>query len=109
MAARYLEAHGYHILTRNFRTRYGEVDLVARHADSIVFVEVRTRRSRAFGTPEESVTPRKMQRLEAVAQQYLQDHHLEHLPWRIDLVSVSPGSPEARVSHLQGIDVQGRA
>ena len=107
MAARYLEAHGYHILTRNFRTRYGEVDLVARHDDAIVFVEVRTRRGHAFGTPEESVTARKRQRLVAAAQQYLQDHTLEHLPWRVDLVSISLGSPEASVSHLQGIDTRG--
>ena len=103
IAARYLEGLGYEILTRNFRTLYGEVDLVTRHGESIVFVEVRTRRSLTYGTPEESVTARKRQRLEMAAQQYLQDYKLEQLTWRIDLVSVCTDSAGTSVSHLQGI------
>ena len=95
----YLEARGYQIVDRNFMTRYGEVDLVARHDSSIVFVEVLTRRSHAAGRPEESLTHRKKQRLVAAAQQYLQDHGLEHLPWRIDLVAILARGGGTKVTH----------
>ena len=56
LAERYLKKKGYKILDRQFVTRYGEIDLVAREGDEIVFVEVKARRSTAFGYPEESVT-----------------------------------------------------
>lgn len=89
VAALYLEQHGYHILARNYRTRVGELDLVAEDADGLAFVEVRTRRGRKAGAPEESLTPRKRVRLFAVAQQYLQEHPLHsERAWRIDLVAI---------------------
>ncbi len=99
IAAAYLSGRGHVVLAANYRTRYGEVDLVTRSGDSIVFVEVRTRRSLSFGTPEESVTDRKRARLVAAAQQYLQDHGLEHLPWRIDLVAILARGGGTKVTH----------
>ena len=106
MAAGYLQAHGLRILARNIRTRYGEVDLVAQDGDTTVFVEVRTRRSQAYGTPEESVTVRKRRRLALTAQQYLQDNGLGSKSWRVDLVSVvlSEGAPVIR--HLMAVPVE---
>ena len=86
-AAAFLEAQGYTILTSNYRSPYGEVDIIAQQGDTLVFVEVRAKRSLAFGTPQESLTPAKRQHLIATAQHYLQEHNLSS-PWRIDLVTV---------------------
>ena len=59
VAASHLESKGYEILERNYATREGEVDLIAQRGDELVFVEVRSRQGRSFGTPEESITGRK--------------------------------------------------
>jgi putative endonuclease len=89
VAALHLEANGYRIITRNFRTRTGEMDLIAQDADGLAFVEVRTRRGDTHGTPEESLTPRKRARLISVAQEFLQAYpQYEDCSWRIDLVAI---------------------
>ncbi|MEE8464997.1 MAG: YraN family protein [Dehalococcoidia bacterium] len=87
-ARRFLEGQGYTVLATNYRCRWGEVDIVAHHGEEIVFVEVRTRRGASFGTPEESLTAAKSQRLVATAQHYLESNGLEQSLWRIDLVSI---------------------
>ena len=74
MACRHLEMHGLKLLERNVRSPYGEIDLVMRDGVSLVFVEVRRRGSERFGTPAETVGPRKQQRLRATAEHYLQRH-----------------------------------
>ena len=71
MAARFLERQGLHILVRNYRCRQGEVDLVARDGDTLVFVEVRWRSSMRFGGAAESIDARKQRRLLAAARHYL--------------------------------------
>ncbi len=88
LAADRLAALGYEIVERNFRCPAGEIDLVARWQDTWVFVEVKTRRGTRFGTPEESITPRKRAHLIASAQHYLQARDLQDVPWRIDAVAV---------------------
>ncbi|MDP2657477.1 MAG: YraN family protein [Candidatus Deferrimicrobium sp.] len=70
-ARRHLEGAGFTIVERNFRTRVGEIDIVARKGDVLVFVEVRSREDADFGTPEESVTPAKRRRIVSAARQYL--------------------------------------
>lgn len=87
-AADQLSKSGYEILERNVRTPYGELDLIARCGDATVFVEVKTRRSRTHGLPEEAVTPRKRNHLLASAQYFLQQRALSDTPWRIDVVAV---------------------
>ena len=88
LAKDFLEKRGYQIWQTNYRCPEGEIDIVARHKDSLVFIEVRTKKSLEFGTPEESITPAKMEKLRAVAAHYLQNH--DNLPpsWRIDVVAV---------------------
>ncbi len=88
LAVRFLKKRGYRVLERNYRCREGEVDIVARHKDCLVFVEVRTRTGSDFGTPEESVTPVKKDRLVTTALTYLQTHGNLPADWRIDLVAV---------------------
>ena len=100
LASQMLQELGYTILDTNYRCRWGEVDIVAQEGDDIVFVEVRTRSSARFGTPEESITGAKTQRLVATAQEYLQSKQLDSTNWRIDLVAVRMRSD----GQLQSID-----
>ena len=71
-AATYLSRHGLRIVARNFRTRLGEIDLVAQDGEVLVFVEVRMRASGSFGGALESITPHKQRRIRAAASQFLQ-------------------------------------
>jgi putative endonuclease len=84
----YLRRNGYEVLRTNYRVREGEIDIVARHRGQTVFVEVKTRRSSSFGSPEESLTATKRQRLIAAAQSYLAENGGEQSDWRIDLLAV---------------------
>lgn len=88
LAKNFLKKRGYRILETNYRCPEGEIDIIARHKDSLVFIEVRTKRSLQFGSPEESITLTKMEKLRVVAAHYLQT--LNNLPvsWRIDVVAV---------------------
>ncbi len=76
------------MLSRNYRCAAGEVDLVCRDGETLVFVEVKTRRGTAFGLPEEAVTARKLTRLGAAGQHYLQRSDCSDDAWRIDVVAV---------------------
>ena len=88
MAARHLEAQGYRIIARNYRCPVGEMDIVAQEGERWAFVEVRTRRGRSHGTPEESITPAKQRKLIEVASTYLQEKGLHDVDWRIDVVAI---------------------
>ncbi len=106
VAAAHLRAAGLTLMERNFRTRYGEVDLVARDGDAIVFIEVKTRRGNAYGGPEESVTRRKRGRLAKTAMHYLQAHGLEQRSWRIDVVGITlHEGAAADITYVRGIDL----
>jgi len=87
LAAAQLEERGYIVRERNWRCPAGEMDIVAEDGGCLVFVEVRTRRGRKYGTPEESVTLAKQAKLVEVAQTYLQEHGWDG-DWRIDVVAV---------------------
>ena len=107
MASGYLREAGCGILAANYRCPWGEIDLVARDGEELAFVEVRTRRTAAFGTPRESITRRKADHLVAAAQHYLQNHASENdgedIPWRIDLVSIclSDGAGSPQIDHIK--------
>ena len=84
----HLQKLGYTVLTTNYRTREGEIDIVARDRNAYVFVEVKTRRGRAFGLPEEAITPAKSAHLIAAARTYLEQVDRPEADWRIDVVAV---------------------
>src|SRR5947207_11700930 len=88
LAAERLVACGYSILERNFRCRYGEIDIVAEEGQELVFIEVKTRRGARYGLPEEAVTTRKQRTIIQVASYYLDLHESGHRLWRIDVVAV---------------------
>ena len=87
-ACRQLETEGYTILGTNVRCGRSEIDIVAEHEGTLVFAEVRTRRSHYLGTPEESITAQKQQRMLTAAHSYLEERDGWHRNWRIDLVAV---------------------
>jgi putative endonuclease len=103
IAAEYLTGLGYMIRERNFRLREGEIDIIAEKDEFLVFIEVRTRTSTSYGTPEESVTAQKKERLIALAEAYIEDR--EDLPssWRIDVVAIELG-PKRKVARLEIIE-----
>ncbi|MFH1375282.1 MAG: YraN family protein [Patescibacteria group bacterium] len=99
LAARFLESKGLSILERNFHTRFGEVDIIANDCDTIVFVEVKLRRSRRFGTAIESVDEEKLEKVTAAGERWLQVQGFERAPWRVDVVAIDGG----RVEWLRGV------
>lgn len=103
-AAAFLQRRGYQILERNARTPYGEIDLLARQGDLLVFVEVKTRSSASYGFPEESVTPAKQAHLLAAAQAYLQEHPALDGDWQVDVIAVQvrPGQAPA-IRHFENV------
>jgi len=88
--AAWYAARGYEVLDRNWRVRDGEIDIVARGRDTLVFCEVKTRRGSLFGTPAEAVTARKQQRLRALARLWLAAHPARAPELRFDVASVTP-------------------
>lgn len=88
LASQALRKKGYRIIERNYRCRFGEIDIVASTGGCLVFVEVRSKTGSTFGTASESLTAGKKQRLTAAAMSYLESH--DNLPenWRIDFVGV---------------------
>ena len=91
-AARFLTRHGLELLARNYRTRHGEIDLIARDGDTLVFVEVRLRSDARFGGALESITSRKRSRIIAAARGYLM--HMRRLPaCRFDVVCIEGAEP----------------
>lgn len=110
LAAEFLSERGYTILDRNARTPYGEIDLVVRQEEesrldetafgekcsgyATIFVEVKTRSTRAYGPPEESVTKRKQAHMLAAAQAYLQQHPELEGSWRIDVIAIQRYEPD---------------
>ena len=105
IAADYLENKGYVVLTKNYYTRDGEVDLICQKKNVIVFVEVKTRTSLAFGWPEEAVTDKKLEKLALAAEKYLKEHNIQ-AEWQIDIISIVLDKQKrlARLNHLKNID-----
>ena len=90
LAAERLIRDGYWILEHNFRSRYGEIDIIAEHEQDIVFIEVKTRRGTAYGLPEEAVNQRKLRRMVRAMNYYLSTHEQQYSErsWRIDVVAI---------------------
>ncbi|OPL15384.1 MAG: hypothetical protein AVO39_08210 [delta proteobacterium MLS_D] len=101
IAARYLQKQGYCILSSNYRCVFGEIDIIARDGDEIVFVEVKSRTSSTFGDPEVSVTLSKQKKLSRTALRYLEDHDLCGRKARFDVLAVRMTSRENTIHHIR--------
>lgn len=102
-AARYLASRGYRIRERNFRTRAGEVDIVAEHGGALVFVEVRARTSTRFMSQAESVNTAKQRRIRRAADTFIAARERRERVMRYDVVEVSL-TPEGRVERINVIE-----
>jgi putative endonuclease len=103
VAAAHLEAKGYRIRERNFRTREGEIDIIVERGETLVFVEVRTRRGESMGSAAESITASKASRIVAAAQAYVQATEDCPEDQRIDVITLSLAS-DGRVLSLEHIE-----
>ncbi|MFQ5546598.1 MAG: YraN family protein [Acidiferrobacterales bacterium] len=98
----HLQRQGLRLITRNYRTPFGEIDLIMEQSNTIVFVEVRYRRSKTFGTPAETVGARKQEKLRASAGHYLQrNRKISKKPCRFDIVAVTGAPDSNQVEWLQ--------
>ena len=98
---RYLRRRGYTLVERNYRTRYGELDLILRHQDTLVFVEVKMRRGVGFGDPLEAVTARKQAAIRALAERYLSEREPDLEAVRFDVVGILAGKGAPRIVHVE--------
>lgn len=101
-AVAHLTRSGYRVIGTKVRLDRGEVDIVAWDGGTLTFIEVRTRRGRRFGLPEESINHRKAQRMARLAYQYMAANHLAPASWRIDVVALEV-APSGRVSRVNVI------
>ena len=109
IAARYLREHGYKVVERNYRTRFGEIDLVCTQRDKLVFVEVKLKIGDKFGTPEEMITKAKVWQVRRTAENYLVENSLvkQQFPrYQVDAICIVMGSDSAiqKVSHYENIE-----
>lgn len=104
MVESYLCEKGYLLLERNFLKRTGEIDLIANDPgkDEIVFVEVKTRRSKTYGHPEEAVGHAKIRKIEKTAHQWLSTNKKLDRAWRIDIIALELGDKPS-ITHLENV------
>jgi putative endonuclease len=88
LAVAHLRKKGYKLIERNYRTRAGEIDIIAKHKGRIVFIEVKTRRTGRYGDPKAAVTLKKQRKISMVALAYLKKYHTLQTPARFDVVTV---------------------
>ena len=101
LARRYLEDHGYTILDQNYRTRYGELDLIATKDETLVVVEVKLRRGTGFGEPLEAITSRKQRTIRAITEEYLLDKSPDFQTIRFDAIGILAQGNRAKITHIQ--------
>jgi len=104
LAVEHLQREGLKILARNYRCPKGEMDIIARDGDCLVFVEVRTRSSSSSGRAEESIVFHKLQRLKAIAMLYLLEQNIKKWPsLRFDVVAINITAEEPQINWLKNI------
>lgn len=96
-AAEFLKKKNYEITDKNFKTRIGEIDVIARDGEYVVFVEVKTRTDDSFGAPAEAVDLKKQEKYRLVAAEYLQKNGLTEKPCRFDVVEIENG----KINHIE--------
>ena len=101
-AYRYLRQHGYKIVARNYRKRFGEVDLIGWDGDTLAFIEVKSRTSQVRGRPEEAVHRTKQKQICRVAREYRSRNHLHDINYRFDIVSIEGMTGQEHVELLKG-------
>ncbi len=97
----YLIRKGYNILERNYRTKIGEIDIIAQIDNTMAFIEVKTRRSTSYGLPREAVNYRKQRTLYKLAQQYIQYRRINDMDFRFDVIEVLMRKDKFEINHIE--------
>ena len=100
-AVRYLKKNGYRIIEKNYRTRLGEIDIIAKDGKTIVFVEVKARRSIRYGHPKWAITPKKKRNMSMVALHYLKSTRQNKAKARFDVVTIHPEENSMRIELIK--------
>jgi len=103
IAINYLKTRGFIILHKNWTCRWGELDIVTRHKEIIVFVEVKYRTNLSFGTPSDSITSKKLKSLKNSMWRYLLIHNLFHKECRLDVICVTLQGKKAKLKHYKSV------
>ncbi len=101
IAERHLKRRGYKILEKNYRTKVGEIDIIAKEKNTIVFVEVKTRRSWQFGNPKGAVTPAKQRKISMVALHYLKTMDRSNARARFDVVAITASRDKPQIEIIK--------
>jgi putative endonuclease len=100
-AVQYLKRKGYQIIERNFRLRFGEIDIIAKDGPILVFIEVKTKVRGGFGEPEEWINRKKQIQISKVAMGYLQVKNVENIPCRFDVVAIKCTDGKVTIRHIE--------
>ena len=103
LAAKYLEDRGYCIVARNWRTSAGEIDLIARQNQKLIFVEVKTRNGSGYGHPFEAITPLKVSRMRKLVAEWCRDHEVSGVKVRLDAIAVLVNQGKVAIEHLKQV------
>jgi putative endonuclease len=102
MAVQYLIKNGYHIIARNYFTRYGELDIICEKNNIIIFTEVKTRTSTRYGLPQEAVTNKKIEHLKKAALIYLNSFNKRYKEIRFDVIAILINGQKYEINHIKG-------
>ena len=100
VALSYLKSKKYKIIEKNLRNRFGEIDIIAKDKGTLVFIEVKTRTSEAFGTPIQGINERKQERLKQLAMRYLAEKGLIDQEVRFDVLGILQTGKETKIEHI---------
>ncbi len=95
-----MKRHKYKILCRNYRCRFGEIDIIAVRKNTVAFVEVKTRRSDTFGSPQEAIHPGKQRTIARVAMRFIQEHRLGDVQARFDVIAIRHTPGGSTIDHI---------
>jgi putative endonuclease len=101
LAVRHLRKNGYKILEQNYRNKLGEIDIIAKEKGTLVFVEVKARKSDLFGNPKWAVTPKKQRKISMVALYYLKATKQTRVKARFDVISISSTADNPRIEIIK--------
>ncbi len=100
IAVDYLVKKGYRILQRNYRFEHGEIDIITEDGNVLVFVEVKARRSKEFGEPEDAITPRKREKIRSTADGYLFENNIDDQECRFDVIAIDYQYKKTEIRHI---------
>lgn len=105
LACEILVDNGYKIIARNYFARFGEIDIVAKNNDEIVFVEVKYRKDEGFGTAFDAVTKQKLKKIHKSALFFLNENNLNDADWRIDAIGINPDTKDFEI--VENVYIEG--